>query len=99
MDDEDNYRDDILGRKRSHIVDDEDDDNVYDDDKDDNDDDNDYEDNEDDKDDDHNDDIATNDLDDDEVEFVGKPPDDSPPKTNDSLAFAFQKDIPLAGDS
>jgi hypothetical protein len=91
MDDEDNYRDDILGRKRSHIVDNEYDDDIYnDDDNNDNDDDN-YDDNEDDEDNDHNDDVATNDLDDDEVEFVGKPPNDSPPWTNDSLAFAFWK--------
>jgi hypothetical protein len=86
MDDEDNYRDDILGRKKSHIVDDEDDDDVYDDNDDDDDDDN-----EDDEDDDQDDNVATNDLDDDKVEFVGKPPNDSPPGTNDSLAFAFQK--------
>ncbi len=91
MDDKDNYRDDILGRKRCHIVDDEDDDNVYDydDDEDDNDDNDDYEDNEDDEEDDHDDEVPTNDLDDHEVEFVGKPPNDSPPRTNDSLAFAF----------
>jgi hypothetical protein len=91
MDDEDNYRDDILGRKRSYIVDDEDDDDVYNDNDNDDNDNDDYNDNEDNKDDNHDDDIATNDLDDDKVEFVGKPPNDSPPRTNDSLAFAFRK--------
>ncbi len=72
-------------------MDDEDDDNVYDDDDNDDNDDNNYDDNEDSEDDDHDDNVATNDLDDDKVEFVGKPPNDSPPRTNDSLAFAFQK--------
>ncbi len=71
-------------------MDDEDDDDVYDDDNNE-DNDNDYDDNEDDEDNNHDDDVATNDLDDDKVEFVGKPPNDNPPGTNDSLAFAFQK--------